>query len=129
MLIKPFAIYPAQSPQKSFVSWEIFARRFGPIPREDGTYLWQLHELDTDGEENHWWTVYKAENRILLTPEVCLCDETYGYLKCWVQWAGYPCDHPSYVYSATPTPGDDHFPRGRFVRAPWDAVRTANARH
>lgn len=132
MLIKPFAIYPQyprETHAKPFVSWETFERRFGPIPRENGNYLWQLRELDTNNEENHWWTVYQSENHILLTPEVCLCDVTYGYLKSWVQWGGRPCFHPYYLYKLSPASAAAEIPPCHFVRAPWDAVRTADARH
>ena len=68
-------------------SYDTFERLFQPIPRPDGTVLWDPHELpQTHVDRRHWWTVLDCDGRLYLSAGFRYINR-FAYVQCGVPWS------------------------------------------
>lgn len=50
-------IRPPAKPYKRALAWRVFERRFQPIAKMEGSYVWEKWEIPKDADWREWWTV------------------------------------------------------------------------
>lgn len=94
------SLHPVMPPSsfKRVRSWDVFAKRFEPVERDDETCLWEPDEVPKDADYRHWWTVVDGDRgRLVLLAGFHLVNRV-GYVQCRVPWGGEANKHPDYLY-------------------------------
>lgn len=78
-------------------SWRVFERRFQPIARQDGSFLWERVELPSDLDAREWWTVVDCEGKLYVSPGFRFVNR-FGYVRCAVPWRDDDQRQPDYRY-------------------------------
>ena len=79
--------------------WETFETVFEPIPKGDGSVLWDSSDIDWPiANPRHFWTVVEGDGGQLYLLPGWHCVNRIGYLHCEHAWSGTAADHPVYRY-------------------------------
>lgn len=81
-------------------AWRVFERRFLPIAKADGSFIWEKWEIPKDADYREWWTVVDpmtSSGRWYLAAGFHLVNRV-GFVRCAVPWGGEWEEHPEYVY-------------------------------
>ncbi len=77
--------------------WETFERIFEPIPKGDGSLLWDGSDIDWPiANPRHFWTVVEGE--VVFSSSCPAYVNRIGYVHCEHAWGGAAADHPAYRY-------------------------------
>lgn len=99
-LIDATPVAPPAKPYTRAMPWRVCDRRFLPIAKCDGNYVWEKWEIPKESDYREWWTVVDPMTR---------CGRWYlaagfhfvnrvGFVRCAVRWGGEWEEHPEYVY-------------------------------
>ena len=75
----------------------VFERRFNPIVREDGTFIWDRSELPDAIVAEQWWTVLDYDGELYLSPGFRFVNR-FGYVRCATPWTDADRLQPDYRY-------------------------------
>lgn len=99
-LIDMTPVAPSATPYKRAMPWRVFERRFLPIAKSDGSYVWEKWEIPKDADYREWWTLVDpmtGGGRWYLAAGFHLVNRV-GFVRCAVPWGGEWDEHPEYVY-------------------------------
>ncbi len=78
-------------------TFALFQKRFRPVPRTDGTILWQLDEVRLrmrHSYRRYWWTLLDCDGKLCLSPGFRYINRL-NYVCCEAPWtdADQPIDY------------------------------------
>ena len=89
---------PTVKPRRRAGTYDVFQRRYDPIPLEDDSLIreWNDPELQ-DVDEHYLWTVVDCDGRLMLTPGYASVNYL-GRVLCRKPWDDVEWSNPGYVY-------------------------------